>query len=894
MDRKRGQKLEDLFHAALGQDPAKRVAFLAEACGEDDELRRELERLLLATDLSTAASMASRAGLDAIDPVTMLSPGNRMGPYVMEGLIGAGGMGEVWKARDTRLNRAVAIKFSQERFSLRFEREAKAIAQVNHPHICTLYDVGPNYLVMEYVEGQTLDAQLKKGKIALDRATRYGVQMASALAAAHAKGIVHRDLKPANIIVTKSGVKILDFGLAKMATDETITIANTVLGTPAYMAPEQRDGREADARSDIYALGLILREMISGKRNAAVTQPPYFAHIIDNCLNEAPDDRWQSAADIQRQLEWRPPEGAPATRFSRLPWIVAIAAIALLAADLTWRRAASLTGSGPAEFNITLEREDGSVPAPSPDGRLLAYRGLDATGRPIIWLRPINTITARPLAGTEGAAPTIFWSPNGEWIGFHSAGAIKKIKVTGGIPLTVAETPDLQDADWNSQGDIIFRARNREPLQRVRDSGGAPQPLTRLNATLLENSHRYPKFLPDGKRFLFIARCADPMNNALYIGSLDTPDVQRVMFAESRVIYVNGSLIYYRDGALVTQRFDLRTGRVSGDPTVIVGKVGFSPASILAYFNVSNDGSLIVSSAADGVTSRLVWFDRNGDELGTVGAPGPYTQPRISPAGDHVVFQMPDPKTGNRDLYLIEVGRDIMLRLTDNPANDWFPVWSPDGKQVVFGSDRLDGRRMLTYLKTSLELSAPETNIEGLVSPSDWSKSGWIAGGDGNIWVGSVTGGARVNLTNPRELEWAARFSPDSEWLAFSSNESGRSEIYVRSFPGHPDVSARKLQISNHGGEYPMWNESGTELYYVAGGDVVFSVNTRELASGKVSPPVRLFKACPQSDPSIRAMGGSPYNAPLDTRDGKRFLVSCLVEPPGQYTVLLNSAAISR
>ncbi len=823
----------------------------------------------------------------------VIAVGCKIGPYEILASIGKGGMGEVWKARDTRLDRAVAIKFSQERFSARFEREAKAIAQLNHPHICTLHDIGPNYLVMEYVEGEALNERLKKGPIALDRATRYGAQIASALAAAHAKGIVHRDLKPANIILTKPGAKVLDFGLAKMSTDETITIANTVLGTPAYMSPEQREGREADPRTDIYALGLILREMIAGKRDVVLTEPPYLAHIIRNCLNESPDDRWQSAADIQRQLEWSPPARAPARR-SRLPGIVMIAVLAVLAASLAWRRAASPSNSGPAEFNITLDREDGSLPAPSPDGRLLAYRGLDSTGRPIIWLRPISSITSRPLHGTEGATGTIFWSPNGEWIGFYSAGAIKKIKTTGGIPLTIAETSDLQDADWNPQGDIIFRARNREPLQRVRDSGGKPQPLTNLNETRLENSHRFPKFLPGGKQFLFVARCANSMNNSLYVGSLDAPDVKRIMFAEARVAYANGSLIYYRDGSLVTQHFDVATGRVSGDPTVIVDRVGYSPASILAYFNVSNDGSLIVSSAADGVTARLVWFDRNGNELGTLGAPGPYQQPRISPSSDRVLLEMPDPKTGNRDLFLIEVGRDIRLRLTNNPANDWFPVWSPDGKQVAFGSDRADGRNMLAFLKTSLDQSAPETRIEGFEAPTDWSKDGWMASGDGTIRVGSVRGEVRVNLTNSSGREWAGRFSPDSGWLAFSSDESGRSEIYVRAFPGHPDPSASTIQISNNGGEYPMWNEAGTELYYVSAGDVIFSVNTRGLASGNVPAPVRLFKACPQSQPSTRAMGGSPYSAPLDTRDGNRFLVACLVEPPGQYNMVLNWAGISR
>jgi len=795
-------------------------------------------------------------------------------------------MGEVWRARDTRLNRSVAIKFSREQFSDRFEREAKAIAQLNHPHICTVHDVGPNYLVMELIEGETLEARLRKGPLPLDQTTRYGAQIASALADAHAKGIVHRDLKPANIVLTKSGVKVLDFGLAKSAAEETITLANTVLGTPAYMAPEQRKGLEVDSRADIYSLGLVLREMATGARDSVLADPPYLAHIVRYCLSEAPEDRWQSAADIQRQLEWSPPPAAKASR-SRLAWAIALAALAALGADLAWRRPSS-TVAGPMEFDLRVDGDDGSVPVPSPDGRLFAFRGRDANGRPVVYLRPIDATAARPVPGTEGAAATVFWSPNGEWIGFYAAGVIRKVRIGGGLPLTIAEASDLQDADWNAEGDIVFRAHNREPLQRVRDSGGAPRPLTKLNEGLLENSHRFPKFLPGGREFLFVTRCADRANNALYVGSLDRAEVRKVMFAEARVAYANGKLIYYRNGALVTQNFDAKTGQVSGEPKIVVNKVGYSPASILAFFNVSNDGSVIVSRAADAVTSRLVWFARDGRELETVGPPGVYQQPRISPSGDRILFQIPDPKTGNRDLEFIELGRNITHRLTNHPANDWYPVWSPDGKQVVFGSDRVDGRTMFAFLKTSLDQSAPESRIEGLEEPSDWSKDGWLAGGNGKLWVGRVKGGDFVNLTTSSAREWNARFSPDARWLAYSSDESGRSEIYVRAFPGRPDPSAAKLQVSNEGGEFVMWNDAGTELYYGSSGDAVYAVDARALAAGKLSPPVRLFKACPQTQPSNHLMFSGPFSPPLDTRDGEKFLISCLVDPPGQYTVLMH------
>ncbi|HWD00366.1 MAG TPA: protein kinase, partial [Candidatus Sulfopaludibacter sp.] len=538
MTPERRRQVEDLFHRAVSRAPEARAALLA---GCDPEVRLEVESLLAQASGGELLTCLI-AHVPELKTESMIVPGSELGPYRIEEAIGSGGMGTVYRAVDTRLKRRVAVKIGMERFSGRFAREAKAIAALNHPQICSLYDIGPNYLVMELVEGESLQARLKKGPLPTDQTMRYGAQIAGALAAAHAAGITHRDLKPGNIMLAKIGVKVLDFGLAKMASDQTLTAPFTVLGTPAYMAPEQRAGKEADPRADIYSLGVVLREMVTGSRDGDVSGPPHLVYIIENCLREDPEDRWQSALDIQKQLEWKPPTVASSTRSFR-PWFVAAAAgLALLASNIAWYAVTrSTVEAEPSEFTISLDKQSGSLPVPSPDGRLLAFHGLDSNGRGAIWLRPVNAVSSHIVAGTEGAGRALFWSPRGDWIGFYADGAMKKIKAAGGVPFTIAEVTDVQDADWSPLGDTIFRTRNREALLRVRDSGGTPQPLTQLNAALHENSHRFPQFLSDGKRFLFVTRCSDRANNALYIGTLDSPKVTRVMAAQSRVFYSNGT-----------------------------------------------------------------------------------------------------------------------------------------------------------------------------------------------------------------------------------------------------------------------------------------------------------------------------------------------------------------
>jgi eukaryotic-like serine/threonine-protein kinase len=902
----RWQQVSQLYHAVLERGEHERDSFLLAACGQDEELRREVESLLEQENSQT--HILDRAAMDLLNnsALTRVTAGTLLGPYRVEGPLGAGGMGEVFRAVDTRLGRNVAIKVCGKQFSGRFEREARAISTLNHPHVCTLYDVGPNYLVMELVDGETLADRLEKRPLPMDQVLRYGAQIADALAAAHAKQIVHRDLKPGNIMITKAGVKVLDFGLAKTQDTETLTRSNMVMGTPAYMAPEQRAGKESDARTDIYALGLVLREMATGKREGNLDGlDPVFTHVVERCLETDPADRWQAASDIRKELEWAAtiPASTPgaARKPSRIGWIIGAVAGAglLVAVTVALMSRESPIDLGPSEFTISFDQTDGSVPVPSPDGRSFVFFRNVPGESTSLWLRRLESVEAQRLPGTEGAEGEVIWSPDGAWIAFYSGGKLRKVGRSGGAPQTIADLPGFQAAAWSPHGDIIYRPTNRIALFRIPDTGGTPQPLTTLNASLTENSHRFPQFLPDGRQFLFVSRCADRVNNALYIGSLDSPMVRRIMPAESRVTYIPAktgmpaSLLFYRDGALLAQRFDLDTVSLTGEPMIVLNGVDYNPPSIQAFFQASADGRVVVARSVGSSETRLVWYNRNGDETGTLGPPGEYAQPRISPDGTRVLFQRPDPQTGNRDLWYMEIVRRITSRLTNNVANDWTAVWSPGGDKIVFGSDRDGGTVMRPYLKTSMDLGSGESPlpISNGEEPYDWSSDGlWISYGADDLRVASASGSAPqfVFLGTPA-WEVNGRFSPDTRWIAYSSNESGRFEVYVRPFAGELAAATGKIQISNNGGEYPVWSPSGKEIFYMAGDATIFAVDSTNLGRRETLPaPKALFKACPGTLASSMPFTGNPYSYSFDTRDGQRFLVNCVAQPPGKFTVRMN------
>lgn len=564
-------------------------------------------------------------------------------------------------------------------------------------------------------------------------------------------------------------------------------------------------------------------------------------------------------------------------------------------AGVGWYRQRPPRDLGPAELVLTLDELDNGigVPAPSPDGRLMAFLGKDLQGVASLWIRPLDSIDVRRLPGTEGSTGDVVWSPDGVWIAFYAGGRLKKVRPEGGPPENIAAIPGFQDGAWGTQGDIVFRPTNRIGLFRVRDTGGSAQPLTKLNASLTENSHRYPTFLPDGRHFLFVSRCAERANNALYVASIDSSEVKKIMPAQARVSYIPGAVLFYREGTVMAQHFDPDRAQVSGDPVPVLTDVAYNAPSIEAAFRASAGGAVFTAKFADAAVWNMIWYTRNGEEAGRLETPrGAIAQPRISPDGSRVAFQFPDPQTGNRDIWSIEISRGITSRLTNHVANDWFPVWSPDGRQMLFGSDRDGGTDLRPYLKTSMDPGNSESSFGTTIqSPYDRSKDGrWISFGSNDILVAPASrpDAPFVFLATPAN-EGDPRFSPDSKWIAYSSNESGRSEIYVRPFTGTPAGPSGKVQISDRGGDYPVWSPSGDELYYMSGDDSIYAADTRGLGGkAAIPPPTRLFEACPGTGAGGAPLGGNLYNYDFDTQDGKKFLVVCRAEPPGRFTVLMN------
>jgi dipeptidyl aminopeptidase/acylaminoacyl peptidase len=669
------------------------------------------------------------------------------------------------------------------------------------------------------------------------------------------------------------------------------------------MAPEQRQGDEADARTDIYALGLVLREMATGQRSGDLQGfQPHFVHIVSRCLERDPADRWQAASDVKKELEWAAasaPTKAVVVRSYTWPlaWGIAAAALVALLVGGAWfaaRDESEAVWFEPARFTLDFGKEIqngdlSTLPVPSPNGDALVFSGVGVNGGTALWVRALQSVEARRLAGTDGAS-RVAWSPDGKWIAFYADGNLKKVSPRGGPVQIIAAIPGFQDAAWGPDGDIIFRPDNRAPLLRVRETGGSPQPLTTLNTSRAENSHRSPEFLP-GRLFFFVARSAERANNALYIGSLDSPEVTRVMAAESRVSYVAAGpgrpemVIYYRDGALVAHRFDLAGRRLIGETTPLFDRISYSAPSIEARFRVSANGRVVVAEGAESNDAQFVWFDRSGAEVGRVGEVADNSQPRISPRGDRVAFSRPDPRTGNRDVWYTEVARGFTARLTTHVANDWNAVWSPDGRHLVFGSDRDGDPQLRPYLKTSMDPGSSESPISSQRgTPRDWSADGrWLLYNRlDDLFVGPASGAVEPFAFLPTPaVETLGRFSPDGKWISYGSDESGRPEVYIRPFSGAPAGPTGKIRVSDNGGEGGVWGSSGQEIFYLSTDRSIYSVDTRNLGKSETLPaPVKLFAACP--------LEGSLDLWPIDTRDGQRFLIACRTEPLGRFTVLMN------
>ncbi len=913
MDPSLWQQIEKLYHAALECDPGERAALLARA---DPDLRREVESLLARG--SGAASLDHPAWEDAASllgsTVAMLTPGTQLGPYKIEGPLGSGGMGEVFRAVDTRLGRAVAIKTSQEKFSARFDREARAISSLNHPHICTLHDVGPNYLVMELCEGETLAARLKRGKLSIRETLRYGAQIADALAAAHAKGITHRDLKPGNIMLGKSGIKVLDFGLAKSSQDLTLTGTHMVMGTPAYMAPEQREGKECDARTDIYAVGLILHEMATGKRaeQGQVLQfdqlPERLTHVIERCLEQEPDDRWQSARDVQRELEWAaisgtdaPPAAAvgPITKKrSLVPWILAALLLVAFSVLAFVHFREHLPQGRSLRFQIPLpEKEVLYVNQRiSPDGRYLAFSDYLAGGP--LWVRPLNSSAAQRLVGTEGAEYP-FWSPDSESIGFFADGKLKRIEVSGGPALTLADAASGRGGTWSSSdkgdrdndGVILFTPTRNSPILRISARGGAVSPVTKLRTG--EFSHRLPWFLPDGRHFFYSATHDALSNrNTIHLDDLSSQEDRVIGEADSEAVYSQGFLLFMRQEILMAQPFDARRGVAIGDAVPLEQQIDVRGKTSYGDFSASTDGLLAFRNLSAG-SLQLTWVDRKGRQLGLLGEPGSISELQFSPDRKRVATTRAGGTPANTDVWIYDAASGLRTRFTFDPAVDFGPVWSPNGRSIIFASLRKQHYDL--YRKSSDGAGAEELlysdNLDK--APTSWSPDGKFllyearafmgAKAKAELWVLPLTPERQGAPLKPFPFaqvtfsEGTAQFSPDGRWIAYISDESQRGEVYVARFPG----GAGKRQISIAGGDLPRWRRDGKEIFYIGPDEMLMSaavtVKGDALEVGEVKP---LFGP-------VATLGANFVYDVSD--DGQRFLI--LPPPQGStegVTVVQN------
>ncbi|MBD3872286.1 MAG: protein kinase [Acidobacteria bacterium] len=876
-----------------------------------------------------------------------IAKGTCLGPYEIEEEIGAGGMGEVYRARDTRLDRVVAIKVLPDHLAQspelrqRMEREAKAVSSLSHPNICALYDIGHedgvDYLVMEFIDGETLGERLSQGPMPLEDTLRYGVEIADALEKAHRQGIVHRDIKPGNIMLTASGAKLLDFGLAKAdgglggdadltvspTVSKPLTTAGTVLGTYQYMAPEQLEGKEVDARTDIFSLGAVLYEMVTGRRafaggsqasliGAIMTEqpapastlqpmtPPAFDRVIQTCLSKEPEERWQTAHDVKLQLQWiaeggsvvglPAPVAARRKSRERLAWVTAAVAgvAAVLFAVGFFLRAQEIPHQ--VRFEITPDAKLAQVGSPriSPDGRIIAFQAIDSGGNGQIWLRPLDSLEARPLAGSEGAVTDgrPMWSPDSRYIAFFAGGKLKKVPVAGGPAQTICDANGA-DGSWSSRGEIVFDGQANAPLMRVSAAGGIVRPEVSPDDFEGSASLGWPEFLPDGKRFLFISDLTGE-EGTIMLHEVGTTENTALTPADSRVQYAEpGFLIYVLDGMLVGHPFDADRAELIGEPMPLADNVGSSAVG-LADFSAAADGTLVFRSGESG-GRRLLWFDRAGLELSAVAEGDEFRNTSLSPDGSRVVSGIADDDSGNRDLWIHDLDRGVASRFTFDPAADSNPLWSPDGTQIVFSSTR-DEKRGL-YRKDASGVGPAELllDVADGAGPNTWSSDGRFLlyntqGADTtwDIWALSMDGsGEAFPVLQSEFFEVRPSFSPDGKWFAYESNESGRSEVYVRQFPG----PGGQWQVSTDGGSEPVWSAVGNEVIFldVAGNLSVVPVETG--ATFTAGLPEVLFD--PAVFPTLQR------NRYLATSDGERFLVLATMsgESIRPATVVLNWSA---
>ena len=889
-----------------------------------------------------------------------LTAGVRLGPYEIVSPIGAGGMGEVYRARDTKLGRDVALKVLPASFTndpervARFKREAQVLASLNHPHIAQIYGLeeanGTQFLVLELVDGESLDKRIAGGRIPVDEALSIAKQIAEALDAAHEKGIIHRDLKPANIALTTDGqVKVLDFGLAKAveATNGSIDAMNSptitspmmtgvgvILGTAAYMSPEQAKGRAADKRSDVWAFGCVLYEMLAGRRafNSdditetlafIITKEPDWTALPTNtpapvrtlirrCTAKDRKERLADIADARLEIAYtmtisiendsrsEPAQGRKHAAWTSIGFARALAAlflltsVALAGAVVYLRRPAppaavlrftvappaktayNLPGAGPPS---SVGFNSGTI---SPDGRWLVLSLVDTTGKLLLWVRPVDSLVAQPLAGTENATLP-FWSPDSRWIAFFADAKLKKIAVAGGPPLTVCNAEDAaRGGTWNRDGVIVF-APASGPLSRVAAAGGDAIVVTTLQKG--ETAHRRPSFLPDGRHFLYRVFGS---TTGVAVGSLDSEQTKLPLNADSQAIYVSpGYVLFVQQGTLLAQRFDAQKIALIGEPMPVAEHVATDAANGLAAFSASNTGILtyrtgeVVGAGVGGLVS-MVWINRQGTELESVGVPTPTRGIDLSPDGTRVAAHHHQLDTG--DVWILDLMRGTTSRLTFEGSQDnSAPIWSPDGRRLAFASRR--GNTWGLYEKFFDSTSSADDLLIQTGSaawPTSWSPDNkvlvYTAIDSTNrtaIGVLPLTGDKKpLPLAREPFSEAFGQLSPDGRWLAYQSNETGRFETYVRPFPS----GAGKQIISTNGGSLPRWRRDGKELFYLAPSETaygIFAVDVRaDGAAFQAGVPKRLFAVLVSGVGVNNGNGGIPFDPYAVSADGQRFLIS--------------------
>ncbi len=873
-----------------------------------------------------------------MQPVS-LSTGTKLGPYEVISQIGAGGMGEVYLAKDTRLDRSVAIKVlpphvsSNPDLRTRFEREARAISSLNHPNICSLYDVGNqngvDYLVMEHLEGETLSSRLERGPLSVQEVLRYATQIADALDKAHRQGLIHRDLKSLNIMLTKNGAKLLDFGLAKIQiagvvsgmtgiTHSTpLTGEGTIVGTLQYMSPEQLEGKESDARSDLFSFGVVLYEMITGKkpfagnsqasliasimkeepRSIASYQPdapPALDRVIKQCLSKDPDERWQNARDLLHQLRWvseggslagiPAPVAARRKMNMRVAWILA-AVFGLATVGLAYMQfGKSEPKPQLARFTIEADPAIRSMgwPMISPDGSMLAFQAVDTSGRTKIWIRRMNSLKAEPLAGTEGARRP-FWSADSRQIAYITGEQLMKISATGGPVQLIAKVPGAADGTWGSKDIILLDGRSADPIWQVNASGGAVTEAVKGRSDSTRSSVAWPSFLPDGEHFLYLqlsesAGDSPQEKHTVMYGSLSGEEPRPLFTASGRPMYDRSGYILSVEGQILTARaFDPDSPDKVGEPTP-VSELAMAGTFGRADFSLSDNGTAVFLPSSQSTGSELVWLDRNGRFIDSIATGKPFREISISPDGKKLLYSAQDPTTGSDDIWTIDLSRKVSMRATFSKEMDLWPIWTPDGSGIVYTSQA--SKWNLYKKKMSVDGDGEPFVIFDSTGTGGISAHSWTPKGDAFTVVGQKKAGEHTDIGicypgNPPRFEWIAStpywelspaLSPDGRFLAFTSDESGTRQVYVRQLDGSGD----KWQISTEASWMPLWRKDGKELYYRTRDNQIKAVAMSLGPTLQVGETITLFE-------TLLDMSGNPERRYDISADGQRFVVNRLV-----------------